>query len=723
MSSHRISRRSKLATSATSVLGAASRALGLGSGSTVGGRAGLLVDPHLLATLSQGRTVTIVSGTNGKTTTTAFIVQALGGPEMVASSEAGANLPAGIVATLTAAAPRIPAVLEVDEAYVPEVIKETDPKVVLLSNLSRDQLDRTNEVRLLAQRWHDMLVDYPGTVIANADDPLVTWASSAAKNVKFVAVGGLWHQDAHHCPKCDSSIVFEEEGRSSFLFSVEAKNYYSWHCSNCDLKKPERDATLTESGLELKNGEVFPIDLRLPGRFNRANAALAAFAAHELGVSFPNAIASMSQLESVAGRFSTVDIDNKKVKLMLAKNPAGWTELIAELRKSTAPVVIAINSKIADGLDPSWLYDVPFEELKMREIVATGERARDLAVRLRHANVNYRVEPDLLQAIKQIRSRTADFVGNYTAFQDMRKIADNSDVEEGVFTSYQNRKLLSTDDKASLSLLNHPLATELSSESTSGDSELTIVLVHPDLLGTYADSGNALILKNRALWRGISATILQINSDMKIPESGDIYLFGGGEDGPQMRSASLIKSSGIKRAIANGAAILAVCAGFQIMGESFVGPDNKIYDGLAVIDARTIRSSTQRAVGDAITESTVKEIGILSGFENHAGRTLLGKGSRPLGHVIKGVGNDGTGSEGVIDNKIICSYMHGPILGRNPALADYLLALATSREIKPLDNSIEEELRAERFQGVDLTQRKAPGAFSHGKQAPTHRKR
>lgn len=719
MSSHRISRRSKLATSAASVFGAASKALGLGAGSTIGGRAGLLVDPHLLATLAQNRIVTIVSGTNGKTTTTAFIVEALGGQEKIASSEAGANLPSGIVAALNAAPPGIAAVLEVDEAYVPDVLKETSPKAVLLSNLSRDQLDRTNEVRMLAQRWHDMLIDYPGIVIANADDPLVTWASSSASNVKYVAVGGLWHKDAHHCPKCDASIVFEEDNRTSLLFSAESKNYYSWHCSNCDLKKPQFDAKLTEKGLELTNGEIFAISLRLPGRFNRANAALAAFTAHELGVGFADAISAMSRLESVAGRFSVVDIDNIKVKLMLAKNPAGWTELIAELQKSTAPIVIAINSRTADGLDPSWLYDVPFEDLHMREIIATGERARDLGVRLRHANVNYRLEPDLLQAIKNIRSRTVDFVGNYTAFQDMRKIADNGNEEEGVFTSYENRKLITVKDHATGKVS----AAQTHATAIPGASKLTIVLVHQDLLGTYADSGNALVLRNRALWRGIPAEITYVNSDMKIPESGDIYLFGGGEDGPQLRAASLLKASGIKRAVAKGAVIMAVCAGFQIMGESFIGPDSKIYDGLSLIDARTVRTSAQRAVGEVITESTVKEIGVLTGFENHASRTILGKGTRPLANVIKGVGNDGNGSEGALDKKIVCSYLHGPILARNPALADYLLSLVTGEQLPPLDNNIEEELRAERFQGVDLTQKKATNVFGSGKPAPTHRKR
>lgn len=719
MSSHRMNRRSKLATTAAGLLSKASRAFGLGAGSTVGGRAGLLVDPHLLSTLSQSRTITLVSGTNGKTTTTAFIVQALGGPGKVAFSEEGANLPPGIVAALTDASPGIPAVLEVDEAYVPEVLKETSPRVVLLSNLSRDQLDRTNEVRLLTQRWHDMLTDYKGTVIANADDPLVTWATMEAANVKFVAVGGLWHKDAHHCPKCDSSIVFKTEATSSILLSTESQNYYDWHCSSCDLRKPDTVGKLTESGLELPDGTVLPINLLLPGRFNKANAVLGVFAAKELGIPFETSLAEMAKLETVAGRFSTVDIDNIKVKLMLAKNPAGWTEMIAELKKSTAPIVIGINSKIADGLDPSWLYDVPFEELHMREIVATGERARDLGVRLRHANVNYHVEPDLAAAVKLIRSRTVDFVGNYTAFQDIRKVAEEQEGQEGVFTAYQNRKITHTDGRPA-----SPAYTPVPVPKTSlSDSKLTIVLVHPDLLGTYADSGNATVLKDRALWRGIRAEVIHVDSDMAIPETGNIYLFGGGEDGPQLRAASLIKASGIKRAVASGAVVLAVCAGFQIMGESFVGPDDKLIDGLSMIDARTIRSTSARAVGEVVTESTIKEIGFLTGFENHAGKTILGKGTRPLGNVIKGMGNNESGSEGAIENKIICSYMHGPILARNPALADYLLQLATSEKLSALDNSMEETLRAERFSGIDLTQKKASNMFSTGKQTPTHRKK
>ena len=163
---------------------------------------GLLIDPGLLATLAVGRDVALVTGTNGKTTTTRLLTAALGGPGRVATSEAGANLPAGLVRALSASAPGAPAVLEVDEGYLATVADGVRPQVVTLLNLSRDQLDRVSEVRMVAARWRAALARSSATVVANADDPLVVFGAGDAPRVVWVAAGQVWRQDAVGCPAC-----------------------------------------------------------------------------------------------------------------------------------------------------------------------------------------------------------------------------------------------------------------------------------------------------------------------------------------------------------------------------------------------------------------------------------------------------------------------------------------------------------------------------------------
>ena len=187
----------------------------------------------------------------------------------------------------------------------------------------------------------------------------------------------------------------------------------------------------------------------------------------------------------------------------------------------------------------------------------------------------------------------------------------------------------------------------------------------PDLLGTYGDDGNALVLARRAGWRGVEARIIDVTADVAIPDDGHVYLIGGGEDGPQTRAAALLAESGaLLRAIEGGAALLAICAGFQIMGASFVGPNGSASVGLGLLDVETVRGTGPRIVGEVVVD-TDPELGIgpLTGYENHAGVTVLGASARPLGQVRVGMGNRaGDAVEGVWDGRIIATYLHGPAL-------------------------------------------------------------
>lgn len=310
----------------------------------------------------------------------------------------------GHVAALGGAPAGTAAVLEVDERWLGTVMEQAHPEVVVLLNLSRDQLDRSHEVRKLASRWRDALAARPpGLLVANADDPLVAWAALAAPRVAWVAGGSSWTADSTGCPGCGSRLSFTDGG---------------WRCTACDLQRPDPAWWLEGQGVAGTAGRSWQLQLDLPGRVNRANAAMALAAACAMGADPSEAVAAMGAVSDVAGRYSTVEVAGSRVRLLLAKNPAGWQEALEMLSPPPAPVIVAINARIADGHDPSWIWDVPFERLAGRVlVVATGERRADLAVRLRYADVEHVVAPTLEAAVRAAGAAEVDVAANYTAFQ------------------------------------------------------------------------------------------------------------------------------------------------------------------------------------------------------------------------------------------------------------------------------------------------------------------
>jgi CobQ-like glutamine amidotransferase family enzyme len=227
---------------------------------------------------------------------------------------------------------------------------------------------------------------------------------------------------------------------------------------------------------------------------------------------------------------------------------------------------------------------------------------------------------------------------------------------------------------------------------------VSIALLYPELMGTYGDGGNGVVLAQRLRWRGIDAETHAVATGEPVPESCDVYLLGGGEDGPQTLAAQELAASGaLASAVARGAAVISVCAGFQVLGESFVGPDGKAHDGLGLLDCRTRRGAGRRRVGDIVVAPEAFPLPQLTGYENHQGVTAVGPGCQPLGRVVSGAGNDtGDHSEGAVAGKVIGTYLHGPVLARNPALADLVLSWVVG-ELAPIDDTEVEELRDERL--------------------------
>jgi lipid II isoglutaminyl synthase (glutamine-hydrolysing) len=404
----RLALRTRLAVGAGLAVAGLSRRVGAGEGSVIGGRVLLAVDPGALERLAAGRTIALVSGTNGKTTTTRMLAAALEIRGAVVTNSTGANLMSGLVTTLAKGDAAAPAVLEVDEGLVPKAVAGLHPSVVLLLNLSRDQLDRIGEVRIHAQRWRAALEAAPSTtVVANADDPLVVWAAGLARRVTWVGTGQRWRLDAYSCPNCGERIEWADDGR--------------WSCSNCTLARPAPHVLLDGDDVVVTDGRRLRLALQLPGWPNRANAVMAAAGAEALGVDVAGALSGLGTVSHVAGRYQVVSVGGVRVRFLLAKNPAGWAEALDLIRPAPMPVVVGINARIPDGRDPSWLWDVPFERLRGRLVIATGDRGRDLAVRLRYADVEHRFVEGYVDAVRAAGAADLDLAANYTSFQDARR--------------------------------------------------------------------------------------------------------------------------------------------------------------------------------------------------------------------------------------------------------------------------------------------------------------
>lgn len=235
-------------------------------------------------------------------------------------------------------------------------------------------------------------------------------------------------------------------------------------------------------------------------------------------------------------------------------------------------------------------------------------------------------------------------------------------------------------------------------------SKLSIGLLVPEVLGTYGDSGNAVVLAQRARWRGFEAEVITVDLSTPIPRSLDIYAIGGGEDTAQALASRYLRGDrGLHAAVADQRPVLAICAGMQVLGEWYTDARGEQVEGVGLLDCTTVPQG-KRSIGELVTEPLIDGLTQqLTGFENHGGATSLGSDAKPLGRVIYGTGNGadrGEAVDGCIQNSIVATYMHGPVLARNPELADYLLERALGENLSPVDHREVDELRRERLNFV-----------------------
>jgi UDP-N-acetylmuramyl tripeptide synthase len=411
-----VTARGRIALAAGAAARWSSRVTGRGAGAMIGGLVAMTLDKSILRQLAESRRTAIVTGTNGKSTTTRMTAAALGtlGPseprgrrhQTVATNAEGANMDAGLVAAPAGAREAQLAALEVDEMHVPHVADAVDPKVIVLLNLSRDQLDRVGEINHIERTLRAGLARHPDTVVvANCDDVLMTSAAYDSPNVVWVAAGGSWANDSVSCPRSGEIIV---------------RDGTHWYSTGTDFKRPTPQWSYDDTTIYGPDGFSVPMRLALPGTVNRGNATQAVAAAVAMGADPAAAVTAASGVDEVAGRYRTVQLGAHTVRMLLAKNPAGWQEALSMVDTDAGSVVISVNGQVPDGEDLSWLWDVNFEHFvkhsQTHPVIAAGERGTDLAVRLGYAGVEHTLVHDAVEAITSCPPGHVEVVANYTAF-------------------------------------------------------------------------------------------------------------------------------------------------------------------------------------------------------------------------------------------------------------------------------------------------------------------
>jgi lipid II isoglutaminyl synthase (glutamine-hydrolysing) len=429
--------------------GGLSRLARTGGGTTVPGKLLTFFDPRaverLAARLPQGSA--LVSATNGKTTTAAMVAEILEGNVRLAHNSSGANLLSGVASTLLSARDAELGLFEVDEAALPEVARQVRPRAVSLGNLFRDQLDRYGELELVAKRWRRAVEELGDetVLIVNGDDPQVgDLGRDRRRSIVFGlddprhAAPGLQHAaDSKWCLRCGTPYEY---------VAAYVGHLGDYRCPACGHARPPLDVSARSielDGLDAVSFELvdeegpMPVRLRLPGLYNVYNALAAATLARELGASREDVREGLERFTAAFGRFERLRMGDRTVLMLLVKNPAGANEVVRTLVAGGAPTlaVIALNDGIADGRDVSWIWDVDFEPLleRLERVVATGDRAAELALRCKYAGFDegaIEVVPDLARALDRGLQLTEPggelfVIPTYTAMLGLRRIVSD----------------------------------------------------------------------------------------------------------------------------------------------------------------------------------------------------------------------------------------------------------------------------------------------------------
>lgn len=696
------------------------------------GKIALKIDPSLLDELrgkcTQGSVITV--GTNGKTSTNNLLADAFeASGRTIICNRTGANLAAGISSALLQQPAAQWGVFECDELWLAHVLPHLRSNYVLLLNLFRDQLDRCGEIDRIQTSIAGALTASPDTVLVyNADDPLCARIADEVPN-RTVAFGlsesmGLAQNtvtDAQMCQKCDGMV------RYHYRQYGQLGDYF---CDQCDFARPTldfagRDIAIGPSGVTMEvcgPAGCESVHTPQPTPYAAYNLVASYALCREVGIPTADFQRAQDAFNPRNGRLQRYRLGGRDVLLNLAKNPTGFNQNLKIVEADRGPKMVAffINDQVADGRDISWIWDIDFEELADQPdtvVFAGGSRAHDLAVRLKYAGIEAAVVENIEDAFARLGALTAAGVlpadaavyaiANYTALPPVHAALNAMEVVEPAEAAEPAASDLASPSHAEGVDPKAPSHDAAASASATATSEPPVVIAHmlPDLLNLYGDGGNVRILEQRLRWRGIPVEVRRIQHGEAVDFSQvDLVFMGGGPDREQkLASEQLLAMRDELAAYVEGdGPLLAICGGYQILGRQWLWGD-ELVPGLGLIDMETRRpgTSADRLIDNMVLESPLAAHPVV-GYENHAGRTYLGEGVEGFGRVVSSCGhgnNDDDRVEGARYKNVVGTYSHGPLLSKNPEVADWLLARALERraertgtpaaDLAPLDDSAE----------------------------------
>lgn len=700
------------------------------------------LNPEIFKYFKVNCPVIAVSATNGKTMTNNCIGYTLktAGNKVVSNVE-GNNMETGILSTilknctLTGKIKADYLVFEVDESYIPVVFKAFRLDTLVILNFFRDQLDRNGEVESLILRINEFLKTYNGNLILNNDDPNVArlgHANPDNSNVYYFSVDKYKFAteqikeagEGKFCPFCKTRLEYEY-----YQYSHVGK----FKCPNCNFGDNEIYKLATN--VDLKN-RCFDID----GNTYKINGNsiyliynyTAVYSVCSLyGISNDVIKKAFSTFALNNGRLEEIKIHGVPTIINLAKNPTGSNVSLRILNEddSEKELLFVLNDNIADGFDVSWIWDINFNNLNnVSRIITSGTRAYDIAIRIKTSGFPAeKIEPylNLEDAVNAFYKTDVKkyVIANYTSLQPTRhelkkfnetnKNNNVTDVEtsdiskkEEIKANVENTEI---DTKESLQSIDN---TDNSENQDNKDKSIKILYLYPDMLELYGDYGNIQVLKYRIESRGYKSIIDRYSIGDAAPNFNDydIVFAGGGADNEQsILAEDLVKyKDNIKEAVNNGVFFLLICGAYQLFGKYYKGVEGNIIPGLEVFDYYTVANPDRkkRCIGNIVIEANLKNLNNdtyssdsniktkVIGFENHGGQTF--DISNSFGNVLFGNGNKfGDSEEGFFENNVIATYLHGPLLSKNPELCDFIIKYCLNRkyneniELEPLNDEFE----------------------------------
>ena len=697
--------------------------------------------------------VIAVSATNGKTMTNNCIGYTLktAGNRVVSNVE-GNNMETGILSTilknctLTGKIKADYLVFEVDESYIPVVFKDFRLDTLVILNFFRDQLDRNGEVESLILRINDFLKTYNGNLILNNDDPNVARLGQANPNneniyyfsvdkYKFATEQIKEAGEGKFCPFCKTRLEYEY-----YQYSHVGK----FKCPNCNFGDNEIYKLATN--VDLKN-RCFDIDentYKINGNsiYLIYNYTAVYSVCSLYGISDDVVKKAFSTFALNNGRLEEIKINGVPTIINLAKNPTGSNVSLRILNEddSEKELLFVLNDNIADGFDVSWIWDINFNNLNnVSRIITSGTRAYDIAIRIKTSGFPAeKIEPylNLEDAVKSLYKTNVKkyVIANYTSLQPTRhelkkfdEMSKNNTVTDAKTSDISKKEEIKAnvknsdiDTKEALQSIDN---TDNSQNQDTKEKSIKILYLYPDMLELYGDYGNIQVLKYRIESRGYKAIIDRYSIGNAAPNFNDydIVFAGGGADNEQsILAEDLVKyKDNIKEAVKNGVFFLLICGAYQLFGKYYKGVEGNIIPGLEVFDYYTVANPDRkkRCIGNIVIDAThgsninikksananddtfdnIDNLNLKTkviGFENHGGQTF--DISNSFGNVLFGNGNKfGDSEEGFFENNVIATYLHGPLLSKNPELCDYIIKYCLNRKynenikLTPLNDEFE----------------------------------